>query len=74
MGEGLEAFGEDNSLPALLCGFKGLALILTLPYRLGDRSCCSPSVILIVDIGRPLVQPQGKWGQRANGKVQAIDK
>lgn len=57
VGEILEAFGEEKSLPTLLWGFNGLALILTLPYRLGDWSCCSPSVTLIVDISRPLVQP-----------------
>lgn len=68
LGEGL---GEEKSLPTLRWGFNGLALILTLPYRLGDKSCCSPSIILMVDISPPLVQPQNVWGQWANGRVQA---
>lgn len=71
LGEGLEAFGEEKSLPTLRWGFNGLALILTLPYRLGDKSCCSPSIILMVEISRQLVQPQNVWGQWANGRAQA---
>lgn len=71
LGEGLKAFGEEKSLPTLRWGFSGLDLILTLPYCLGDKSCCSPSLILMVDISRPLVQPQIMWGQWANGRVQA---
>lgn len=71
LGEGLEAFGDEKSLPTLRWGFSGLALIFTLPYCLGDKSCCSPSIILMVDISRPLVQPQIMRGQWANGRVQA---
>ena len=70
LGEGLEAFGEEKSLPTLRWGFNGLAVILALPYRLGDKSCCSPSIILMVDIGRPLVQPRmcGVNGQMAESR------
>lgn len=64
LGAGLEAFGEEKNLPTLCWDFSGLALILTLRYCLGDKSCCSPSITLMVDISSSApdyVGSMGKW-------------